>query len=69
VSSSDDGFEWLPNHKPYTKSCSIEDLPEAKAVFDSYITLTTVERPADLPQPLRNVSIFFVDFRQRGMIK
>jgi hypothetical protein len=70
VSQSTDGFDWLPNHKPYTRSCELEELPLPFSTYKSYITLSSVDKPADDESlNLNNVSIFFIDLRARGMIK
>jgi hypothetical protein len=70
VSQSVDGFDWLANHKPYVRSCQLQELPLALANYESYITLSTAEKPADDGSlNLKNVSIFFLDLRARGMIK
>ena len=70
VSQSTDGFDWLPNHKPYTRACLLEELPVAQENYNSYVKLTNVDKPVDDESlDLKNVSIFFVDLRARGMIK
>ena len=70
VSQSSDGFDWLANHKPYVRSCELQELPEAFANYNSYITLSTADKPeGDSSLNLRNVTLFFIDLRPRGMIK
>jgi hypothetical protein len=52
------------------KSCQLEELPQALLAYNSYITLTNADKPADDDfLNLKNVSIFFVDVRARAMIK
>jgi hypothetical protein len=70
VSQSSDGFDWLANHKPYVRSCELQELPLALENYNSYITLSTADKPAeDDLLNLKNVSIFFIDLRARGMLK
>jgi hypothetical protein len=43
--ASDKGFQWVPRFEPYSCSCTLAEVPEAQAEFDSYITLLHCDDP------------------------
>jgi hypothetical protein len=62
-------FDWLPNHKPYTRQCDINEIPEAFAQYNSFISLTNTSLPGLDDFHVSDVNIFFLDTRVKGMIR
>ena len=69
IGCSDDGFDWLPKLRPYTRMCQLEECKEAYDIYQSYITLKVADKPDDGDLLEKNVRIFFVDLRSRGLVK
>jgi hypothetical protein len=64
-------FKWSPRFKAFDKNCQLDELPEAHALFCSYVT--TIPTPDGVLDPAAqlpsNVTFFLVDLRNDGPFK